>query len=77
MQSQTNKPEHTPAGLNRAGFSRYSEVADYLGVHHVTLRRWAKNGQMPTPHQLNGLQLFKNSELMQWIESAKGGQKSC
>ena len=41
-----------------------SEAAEYLGVHHNTIRKWAAHGDIPMHRNpVNGYRLFKRSDL--------------
>ncbi len=65
---------HTPAtdqpkNLPKDGYTRLMPLADYLGVHHHTIRRWIKTNKMPQPKHINGLMLFENSKIHDWLKS--------
>lgn len=65
-------PVTQPAPLDALpseGFIRVMPLARRLGIHHQTLRRWWKNGLFPKPQHRNGILLFKNSEVKNWIDS--------
>ena len=49
------------------GFIRVMPLAQRLGIHHQTLRRWWKNGLFPKPQHRNGILLFSNSDVKEWI----------
>lgn len=51
------------------GFIRVMPLARLIGIHHQTLRRWWKAGQFPKPQIRNGILLFKNSEVKNWIDN--------
>ena len=51
------------------GFIRVMPLARLLGIHHQTLRRWWKNGLFPKPQHRNGILLFSNSEVKEWINN--------
>lgn len=55
--------------LHPQGQTRIKAAADLIGVHHQTLRRWWKSGKMPKPVDVNGIPMFRNSELLAWLES--------
>jgi excisionase family DNA binding protein len=41
-----------------------AEAAEYLGVHHNTIRKWAARGDIPMHRNpLNGYRLFKRTDL--------------
>ena len=46
-----------------------AEAADYLGVHHNTLRKWAARGDIPMHRNpANGDRLFKRSDLDKFLK---------
>ena len=52
------KPVYTRQYLNGP------EAAEYIGVHHNTLRNWGRNGRIPEyRHPVNNYRLFKVSDL--------------
>ena len=53
--------------LPSEGFIRVMPLAQRLGIHHQTLRRWWKNGLFPKPQHRNGILLFSNSDVKEWI----------
>ena len=56
------------AKLASNGYTRIMPMADYLGVHHQSIRRWIKQGKIPAPKVVNGLKLFSNAEILQWLD---------
>lgn len=58
----------TIAGLHPHGQTRIKDAADIIGVHHQTLRRWWKSDRFMKPTNINGILLFKNSDLITWVE---------
>ncbi len=41
-----------------------AEAAEYLGVHHNTIRKWAARGDIPMHRNpVNGYRLFKRTDL--------------
>ncbi|MFN7840800.1 MAG: MerR family transcriptional regulator [Pirellula sp.] len=41
-----------------------AEAAEYLGVHHNTIRNWAARGELPMHRNpVNGYRLFKRTDL--------------
>lgn len=68
MTNVSNNPTNE-AKLASNGYTRIMPMADYLGVHHQSVRRWIKQGKMPAPKVVNGLQLFDNAEINAWLES--------
>ena len=55
--------------LHPQGQSRIQPTADLIGVHHQTLRRWWKAGKFPKPININGILLFKNADVLAWLEN--------
>lgn len=51
------------------GFIRVMPLARLLGIHHQTLRRWWKSDSFPSPQRRNGILLFKNSDVKNWIDN--------
>lgn len=68
MTNVISQPTHE-AKLASDGYTRIMPMAEYLGVHHQSIRRWIKQGKMPAPRVVNGLQLFDNAEIKVWLES--------
>lgn len=71
----SNKPQ-TTAELHPQGQTRIKAAAALLGVHHQTLRRWWKAGKLPKPTNVHGILLFKNSDLIAFVESQHAAAKS-
>lgn len=69
LPSSTQPTTEQPAPLNPQGYSRIQPTADITGVHHQTLRRWWKADKFPKPININGIPMFRNSELLAWLES--------
>ena len=63
------------AKLASNGYTRIMPMADYLGVHHQSIRRWIKQGKMPAPKLVNGLQLFDNAEIKAWLENQQSANE--
>lgn len=61
--------DEQPTPLNPQGYSRIQPTAELIGLHHQTLRRFWKAGKMPKPVDVNGIPMFRNSELLAWLES--------
>ncbi|MFI8553554.1 MULTISPECIES: helix-turn-helix transcriptional regulator [unclassified Psychrobacter] len=58
----------TPSTLHPQGQTRIKAAADLIGVHHQTLRRWWKADKFPKPTDINGILLFKNADLLAWLD---------
>lgn len=67
--TNVSNPTAHEAKLASEGYTRIMPMAEYLGVHHQSIRRWIKQGKMPAPKLVNGLQLFNNAEINAWLES--------
>lgn len=64
------------AELHPLGQTRVLPAAELAGVSRQTLRRWYRAGKFPKPLKINGMLLFKNSDLIEWFEknASKGEQ---
>ncbi|MBZ1392678.1 helix-turn-helix transcriptional regulator [Psychrobacter pacificensis] len=60
--------EH-PAPLNPQGYSRIQPTAELIGLHHQTLRRWWKANKFPKPINVNGVPMFRNSDILRFLEN--------
>jgi excisionase family DNA binding protein len=50
---------------------KVAEAAEYLGVHHDTIRKWASLGDIPMHRNpANGSRLFKKSDLDSFLKKA-------
>ena len=58
----------SPDELHPQGQTRIMATAKILGIHHQTLRKWWKSGKFPKPTSINGMLLFKNSDILEWLE---------
>lgn len=48
-----------------------AEAAEYLGVHHNTIRKWADRGELPVHRNpINGYRLFKRTDLDRLLKKA-------
>lgn len=64
------EPTQETTALHPQGQSRIKPTADLIGVHHQTLRRWWKAGKFPKPLEINGILLFRNADVLAWLEEA-------
>ncbi|MGP5062985.1 helix-turn-helix transcriptional regulator [Psychrobacter celer] len=64
---QTKDEQPTP--LNPQGYSRIKPTAELIGLHHQTLRRWWKADKFPKPINVNGIPMFRNSDILRFIEN--------
>ena len=69
ISSSTQPTTEQPAPLNPQGYSRIQPTADIAGVHHQTLRRWWKADKFPKPINVNGIPMFRNGDILVWLES--------
>jgi len=69
MTNLSNTP--TTSTLSKDGYMRIMPIADYLGIHHQTVRRYVKQGRMPAPKIVCGVQLFDMTEIKQWLETGQ------
>lgn len=52
-------------------YLRTAAAAEYLGVHHNTLRKWAGRGDIPMHRNpANGYRLFKRRDLDKFLRKA-------
>ena len=58
----------TTTELHPNGQTRIKAAANPIGVHHQTLRRWWKADKFPKPTDINGILLFRNADLLAWLE---------
>lgn len=58
----------TAAELHPQGQTRIKPTAAIAGVHHQTLRRWWKADKFPKPININGILLFRNADILAWLE---------
>jgi predicted DNA-binding transcriptional regulator AlpA len=68
---QVSDNPQTAKELHPQGQTRIKAAAKLVGVHHQTLRRWWKKDKFPKPIDINGILLFKNSDLLDWLASHK------
>ena len=49
---------------NLSDYMHCAEAAEYLGIHHNTIRKWAARGELPVHRNpVNGYRLFKREDL--------------
>lgn len=68
MQQSTDNAQTTQA-IHPQGQTRIKAAAALIGVSPLTLRRWWTAGKFVKPTNINGILLFKNSDLLAFIES--------
>lgn len=71
MLNKSNNPtaEQNTVDLHPQGNTRIKPTAELIGLHHQTLRRWWKAGKFPKPINVNGIPMFRNADLLAWLES--------
>jgi len=48
-----------------------ADAAEYLGIHHNTIRKWAARGEIPMHRNpVNGYRLFKRTDLDNLLKNA-------
>ena len=64
--------EDTPltSELHPLGQTRVLPAAELVGVSRQTLRRWYRAGKFPKPKQINGMLLFQNCDLIEWLDNS-------
>lgn len=58
------------AELHPLGQTRVLPAAELVGVSRQTLRRWYRAGKFPKPKYINGMLLFQNSDLIEWLDNS-------
>ena len=61
--------DEQPTPLNPQGYSRIQPTAELIGLHHQTLRRWWKANKFPKLINVNGIPMFRNSEILRFLEN--------
>lgn len=67
--------DEQPAPLNPQGYSRIQPTAELIGLHHQTLRRWWKADKFPRPIDINGIPMFRNSDILHFIENQQSASE--
>ena len=67
MTQVTNNPQ-APA-IHPDGQMRIKQAAALIGVSPLTLRRWWQAEKFIKPSNVNGILLFKNSDILAFIDS--------
>lgn len=68
MLNISNNPQN-PSQLHPQGQTRIKAAAALIGVHHQTLRRWWKSDKFPRPMNINGILLFRNADILSFLDS--------
>ena len=69
LSSSIQNTTEQPTQLNPQGYSRIQPTAELIGLHHQTLRRWWKADKFPKPINVNGIPMFRNSDILRFIEN--------
>lgn len=69
INSSNQVKDEQPTPLNPQGYSRIKPTAELIGLHHQTLRRWWKADKFPKPINVNGIPMFRNADLLLWLEN--------
>ena len=69
--TQTTNNTQTPPAIHPDGQMRIKQAAALIGVSPLTLRRWwqAEPPKFMKPSNVNGILLFKNSDILEFIDS--------
>ena len=62
-------PTLTELANNPKGITSRHIVAKLLDVHAYTVTRWVKRGQFPKPITIGNAHYFRNSELLDFLDS--------
>ena len=68
MLNISNNPQN-PSQLHPQGQTRIKAAAALIVVHHQTLRRWLKSDKFPKPININGILLFRNADILLFLDS--------
>lgn len=70
MKVITEDAQTATAALHPNGNTRIKQAAAIVGVSPITLRRWwqAVPAKFMKPTNINGVLVFKNSQLIEWLE---------
>ena len=68
MRLNISEPKYDVGKLNPQGQSRIKPTAKLIGVHHQTLRRWWNSGRFPKPIEVNGILLFENKDILNFLQ---------
>ena len=69
--NQATDNAQTPPAIHPDGQMRIKQAAALIGVSPLTLRRWwqAEPPKFIKPSNVNGILLFKNSDILAFIDS--------
>ena len=68
VSSSIQNTTEQPTPLNPQGYSRIKPTAELIGLHHQTLRRWWKANKFPKPIDVNGIPMFRNSDILRFLD---------
>ncbi|WP_296244750.1 MULTISPECIES: helix-turn-helix transcriptional regulator [unclassified Psychrobacter] len=75
INSSNQVKDEQPTPLNPQGYSRIQPTAELIGLHHQTLRRWWKANKFPKPINVNGIPMFRNSDILRFLESQQSASE--
>lgn len=67
--TQSTDSTQTPPAIHPDGQMRIKQAAALIGVSPLTLRRWWQADKFIKPSNVNGILLFKNSDVLAFIDS--------
>lgn len=67
--TQATDNVQTPPAIHPDGQMRIKQAAALIGVSPLTLRRWWQAEKFIKPSNVNGILLFKNSDILAFIDS--------
>ena len=67
--SQSTDTSQTPPAIHPDGQMRIKQAAALIGVSPLTLRRWWQAEKFINPSNMNGILLYKNSDILAFIDS--------
>lgn len=75
LSSSNQATTEQPTPLNPQGYSRIKPTAELIGLHHQTLRRWWKANKFPKPIDINGIPMFRNSDILRFLENQQSASE--
>ena len=75
LNTKNNPTTEQPTPLHPQGYSRIQPTAELIGLHHQKLRRWWKADKFPKPININGIPMFRNSDILRFIENQQSASE--
>ena len=75
LNNSNQAKDEQPTPLNPQGYSRIKPTAELIGLHHQTLRRWWKANKFPKPIDVNGIPMFRNSDILRFLENQQSASE--